>query len=108
MVAVKRYKFQALLTLRPEAAGRARVELGRYPSRVVVRAPIAESGRCRMFSALISTDWDGPYRPGGTRTIVTLVVACGDGGIPLGVGEHFQLWRGSDIGEGVVSRRLFI
>jgi hypothetical protein len=108
VVAVKRYKFQALLTLRPEAAGRARVALGRSPSRVVVRARNPESGRFRMFSALVSTDWDGPYRPGGTRTIVTLVVAGDDGGIPLGVGEHFRLWRGSDIGEGVVSRRLFI
>ncbi len=105
---MKRYKFQALLTLRPEAEGRARVELGRAPSRVVVRARNAESGRNRMFSALVSTDWDGPYSPGGNSTIVTLVVACDGGGVPLDVGEHFKLWRGADIGEGVVSRRLFI
>lgn len=105
---MKRYKFQALLTLRPEPDGRVRVQLGRAPSRVVVRARNADSGRTRMFSALVSTDWDGPYRPGGTRTIVTLVIAGDDAGVPLGVGEHFQLWRGADVGEGVVSRRLFV
>jgi hypothetical protein len=39
---------------------------------------------------------------------VTLRLSGDEVGDYLGVGEHFCLWLGDDVAEGVITRRLFV
>lgn len=106
---MKRYKYQALVTLNPAGDGTAPVKLGTDPRRMVVRAVNDESRRSQVFSVLVSSDDDGrPFRPGSDQVVVTLRLAGDDVGDYLHVGGHFDLWLGGDVGEGVVTRRLFV
>jgi hypothetical protein len=105
---VKRYKFQALVTLAGEKNSEPGVHLGPEPHRMVVRGRDEETMRSQFFSALISCDDDGPFRPGGCQQLVTMRLAGDDVASYFGIGEHFDLWLGDDIGRGVVTRRLFV
>jgi hypothetical protein len=40
--------------------------------------------------------------------LVTLQLAGDDVPDYLAVGSHFDLWLGSDVGEGIITRRMFI
>lgn len=104
----KSYKFQVLVTLLPAGDGAPCVKLGPAPRRMVVRAANGQTQRSQLFSALISSYEDGPFRPGNPRVIATLRVTGDDVGDYLGIGRHFDLWLGGDVGEGVVTRRLFV
>ena len=102
---VKRYKFQALVMLNgkePDARP------GPDPRRMVLRGRNDESRRSKLFSALISCDDDGPFRPGGRQQLVTVRLAGDDVAGYFGVGGHFDVWMGDDVGHGVVTRRLFV
>jgi hypothetical protein len=106
--AAKRYTYQALVTLYP---GSDKTLLGRWgaePHRMVVRGRSAESGHSQFFNALVSCEDNAPFRPGNPRVLVTLRVVGDDIAQYLGIGEHFNLWLGNDIGEGVITRRLFV
>jgi hypothetical protein len=106
---MKRYKYQALVTLHPVRDGTPQIELGTDPRRMVVRALNEETQRSQVFSALVSSDDDGrPIRRGSHQVVVTLRLAGDDVRDYLDVGGRFELWLGSDIGEGVVTRRLFV
>jgi hypothetical protein len=106
---VKRYKFQALVTLAGKKDAGPCAHLGPAPHRMVVRGRNEETRRSQFFSALISCDDDGPFRPGGRQQLVTMRLA-GDDDVAgyFGIGEHFDLWLGDDFGQGVVTRRLFV
>ena len=103
---VKRYKFQALVRLDGKTAPGGR--LGPAPRRMVLRGRNDETRRSQFFSALISCDDDGPFLPGGRQQLVTLRLAGDDVADYFGIGDHFDLWLGDDIGQGVVTRRLFV
>jgi hypothetical protein len=105
---MKSYKFQVLVTVLPAGDGTARVELGPSPSRVVVRARNDETMRSQIFAALINSYQDGTLRPESRRIIATLRVTGDDVDDYLHIGSHFDLWAGDDVGEGVVTRRLFV
>jgi hypothetical protein len=105
---VKRYKFQALVTLRASDAGPVCPELDAAPHRMVLRARSDESGRSEFFSALVSQDGCMPFRQENPRLLVTLRVAGEDIPEYFDVGRHFNLWLGEDVAEGVVTRRLFV
>lgn len=51
---VKRYKFQALVTLRRDGDGDPPARLGTAPRRVVMHGRNEESGRSQIFSTLVS------------------------------------------------------
>jgi hypothetical protein len=103
---MKRYKFQALVT--PSADdGEAREKLSSGSHRVVLRAENSETKRSQVFSALVDADEEGPFRPGKPEIVVTLRVIGDDVADYLDIGSHFSLWLGSDVGQGVVTRRLF-
>jgi hypothetical protein len=103
---MKRYKFQALVT--PSAGdGEAREKLSSGSHRVVLRAENSETKRSQVFSALVDADEEGPFRPGKPGIVVTLRVIGDDVADYLDIGSHFSLWLGSDVGQGVVTRRLF-
>jgi hypothetical protein len=105
---MKSYKFQVLVTVLPTGNGSPRVTLGPSPCRVVVRARNDETLRTQFFGALISSYYDGAFRPGNPRVIATLRITGDDVCDYLHIGSHFHLWAGGDVGEGVVTRRLFV
>ena len=108
MSIVKRYKFQALVTLYAAADGGPGAELGPAPRRMVLRGRNGESRRSQVFTALVSCEDGGPFRKGSPQVLVTLRLAGDDVPDYLQIGGHFDLWLGGDVGEGVVTRRLFV
>ena len=44
----------------------------------------------------------------GLRRVVTLRLAGDDVTDYLSIGGHFDLWLGSTVGDGIVTRRLFV
>jgi len=105
---VKRYKFQALVTLYEGGDRGPDATLGSAPRRMVVRGRNEETRRSQFFTALVSCDDDGPFRPGTSYRLVTLRLAGDDVADYFGIGGHFDLWRGGEVGQGVVTRRLFV
>jgi hypothetical protein len=105
---VKRYKFQALVTLTGQEESGPGPHLGPEPHRMVVCGRDEETKRSQFFSALISCDDDEPFRPGGCQRLVTMRLAGDDVASYFGIGGHFDLWLGDDIGQGIVTRRLFV
>ncbi|MGH3188825.1 MAG: hypothetical protein ACRDPY_19560 [Streptosporangiaceae bacterium] len=105
---MKRYKFQALVTLYQPPDGGSGVQFGPSPCRMVLRAQNDETHRNQVFSALVSSDDAGPFRPGSSRVLVTLRIMGDDVADFLGIGSSFRLWLGGDVGLGVVTRRLFV
>ena len=102
---MKRYKYQALVRLlRQEGSDQPAVLTG--PCRMVVRAENHETHATRLYSALVSAIEDRV--PGDPHVIVTVTVLGDDAGGCLAAGEDFTLWRGGDIGQGVVTRRVFV
>jgi len=102
VVTIKRFKFQAMVK---PTAGRhgVPVESDAVARRMVVRAENSPTHGSQLFSALVSGEGSlGPY------TIVTLRLSGDEVGDYLGVGEHFCLWLGDDVAEGVITRRLFV
>jgi hypothetical protein len=103
---MKRYKFQALVTpAADDAEAIGRLSSGSH--RVVLRAENTQTRRSQVFSALVDGDGEGPFRPGKPGFVVTLRVLGDDVADYLEIGSHFSLWLGSDVGQGVVTRRLF-
>jgi hypothetical protein len=104
---MKRYKYQALVTLEPQQDTDTQAALSGTACRMVVRAEHPGTHRHKIFSALVSSSDGSTLRP-GDHAVLTMRVLGDDAGEYLNPGDHFALWRGHDIGHGVVSRRLFI
>ena len=105
---IKRYTFQALVTLHDGGDGDPGATLGSAPRRMVLRGRNEESGRCQIFTALVSCDDEKPFRPGCPRMLATLRLAGDDVTDYLSIGGHFDLWLGNIVGDGIVTRRLFV
>jgi len=105
---VKRYKFQALVTLRGDGDGDPRARLGVEPRRMVLRGRNEEAGHSQLFSTLVSCEDGATFRSGTRRLLVTLRLAGDDVADYLETGGHFDLWLGGVVGHGVVTRRLFV
>ena len=105
---MKRYKFQALVTVRGEGDGSPCIRLGSAPRRMVLRGRNEESGRSQMFTSLVSCDDAAPFRPDSRQLLVTLRLSGDDVADYLEIGGHFDLWLGGVVGAGVVTRRLFV
>jgi hypothetical protein len=104
---VKHYKFQALIRLYPDGDEGSCARLEPAPRRMVLRGLNAETHRSQVFSALVSCDDGGPFRPGSDRVLATLRLVGDDVPDYVGIGGHFDLLLGRKIGEGVITRRLF-
>jgi hypothetical protein len=104
---MKRFKYQTLVTFAPAQDGGPWAKLPGPTCRMVVRARHRETHATKMFSALVSTGYESPAA--GDRTLTLTVIVLGDdAGDYLAPGERFVLWRGSDLGSGVVTRRIFV
>jgi len=104
---LKRYKFQALVTPLPDGTG-GTAALSSGSHRMVLRAENAETHRSQVFSALVDTEDSDTFNSGKPEIVVTLRVVGDDVAEYLDIGSHFSLWLGSDVGQGVVTRRLLI
>jgi hypothetical protein len=105
---MQRYKFQALVTPFADDDGDARSKLSSGSHRMVLRAENSVTHRSQVFSALVDGEDDGPFRAGSPQIMVTLRVVGEDIADYLGIGSHFSLWLGRDVGQGVVTRRLLL
>ncbi len=105
---MRRYKFQGLLTIGPAGGGGLAASPPGQLRRVVVRGEHHETHDSRIFSALVANNGDGSSWLSSGHAIVTVVLVGEDPGDYFHVGGRFALWRGSDVGHGVVTRRLFI
>lgn len=103
---MKRYKYQALVSLAPRAVGGLEALSCGSACRMVIRGCHHETGASRFFNALVTTSADTV--PGDSHTVLVVTVVGDDAGDYLGAGMDFALWRGHDIGHGVVTRRLFV
>jgi hypothetical protein len=103
----KRYKIQAMITLVPPRAGVTEPGLAGPTCRAVIRAEHHETHGRKFFPALLDVR-DDYVVPDAEHLVVTAVVLGEDARDYLAVGDHFALWRGRDIGQGVVTRRMFI
>lgn len=104
---IKPYKFQASVTLLPQPGVTRPPVLPAPACRVVVRAAQPGTAGSRLFSALITPGQDTV--PGDEWHTVLTVTVLGDGADEcLAAGRDFTLWRGGDVGRGVVTRRVFV
>jgi hypothetical protein len=107
--AMKRYKYCALVKLEPAEPGqRGGPPLPEAGGRVVVRAHHHETHRSKMFSALVTTTHGEQLQAADHSIQLTMTVLGDDACDYLEAGDTFALWRGHDIGQGVISRRLFL
>jgi hypothetical protein len=104
---MKQYTFQALVALYG-GDDDTRPVLGSAPRRMVLRGRNDESGRSQIYTALVGCDDERPFRPGCPRFLATLRLAGDDVTDYLNIGGHFDLWLGSTVGDGIVTRRLFV
>jgi len=104
---VKRYKYHALVRLdADEGGGHGGTALPESGGRVVLRARHHQTHDSKMFSALVTGPSGDPIRPAGHSLRLTMTVLGEDVSSYLEAGDSFALWRGHDIGHGVISRRL--
>lgn len=108
MACVKRFKFQALVTMNSGEDSEPGARLGPDPRRMVLRGRNDDTHRSRFFTALVSCDDGGPFRAGHPQQLVTLRMAGDDVAGYFVIGGHFDLWLGDEVGQGVVTRRLFV
>jgi len=99
----RQYKYRALVRLDPETNDS---EFPLRGGRVVVRAEHHDTHQNKMFSALVTGVHDEPLHARGHSLELTVTVVGEDAIEYLEAGDTFALWRGHDIGQGLISRRL--
>ncbi len=103
---MKRYKCQALVVPVRQPDGARVTVLTGSSCRMVLRAHHPGEADSRLFSALLSDGGDSI--PGDRHLFLTVTVVGDDAAEYLSPGCDFTLWRGADIGHGVVTRRVFV
>ena len=98
-----RYKFRAMLS--PASAGAG--DEGGQMHRMVLRARHHQSHGTKVFSALVTSD-DHPGWLGSDHAIATISLYADDAGDYFDIGDHFSVWLGRDVADGVVTRRLYV
>jgi hypothetical protein len=113
---VHRYKFQAFITL-GRAADATPGETDQVPApalppgqmqRMGLRGEHHQTHASHFFSALVANNGDSSAWLGDDHAIVTVMLSGAD--YPedyFSAGDHFALWLGTDVADGVVTRRLF-
>src|SRR5438067_13787120 len=111
----QRYKFQALLTLGTPAGaagGTASQPTAVDPPpghlrRMVIRGQRhGTQGKC-FFSALVANNGDASEMLDAGHEIVTVSLVAEEPAEYFSVGDHFWLWLGHDVADGVITQRLF-
>jgi hypothetical protein len=104
-VPARRFKYQAMVTMLPSEGGKPDAALPEPECRMIVRARPGHTHHTDIFSALVAASCEPP--PDTRHQLVTITVTGCAPGDCLDPGEHVTLWRGRDIAEAVVTRRIF-
>ena len=106
---MKLYKYLALVKLGAPVSGTSvSPPLCETDCRVAVRAHHHETHRSKIFSALVSTTHGEPLRASDHSIELTMTVLGDDACDYFEAGDIFAIWRGQDIGRGVICRRLLL
>ena len=105
---MKRYRFQALVTLGGSPEGSPAGEPGGQLHRVVLHGHSHKTGQGQFFSALAARSGDAAPWPDQDSVIMNVVLVCDDPREYFDIGDSFAFWLGSDRARGVVTRRLFV
>ena len=103
---MKRYKYQALITLYAAQQGGLQNSLPAPARCLVVRAHDQSSHRSKLFSSVLTAEDGRPLQPGDCGRIVIMQVNGDDATQYVHAGDRFELWLGHDVGHGIVSRRM--
>ena len=103
---MRRFKYQAVITLYPSQNGGLAASLPAQARCLVVRAHDHDAHRSKLFSSVVTADDGRPLQPGDCGRVVTMQVNGDDAQQYVHTGDHFELWFGTDVGYGVVSRRM--
>jgi hypothetical protein len=72
------------------------------------RLPGERERTCRrIFNALVANSGDSSEWIGDNHAIVTDMLRDDDAGEYFGAGDHFALWVGHDIADGIVTGRMY-
>ena len=114
----QRYKFQGMITRTRRVAAAldapddADVTTWNPPPgqmrRIVVRGEHHDTHGSHFFSALVAANDDGSDWLDDEHSIVTVMLAGDELDEYFCVGDHFALWLGHDVADGVITRRLFV
>lgn len=74
---------------------------------MVIRGHHHDTHGSQMFSALV-TNIDMSLLPGDQHLVLTLNLIGEHLAEYFDIGDTFALWQGSDLGHGVITRRLFV
>jgi hypothetical protein len=114
----KPYKFQAFVTVCPPPGGdvaspplpaAAALPPGQI-KRMAVRGEHHITHDTHFFSALVANSGDSSDWIGDNHAVVTVMLSADDADHAseyFGGGDHFALWIGHDIADGIVTRRLY-
>jgi hypothetical protein len=100
-------KFKALVTLDDDGASRIGADLPDQNCPFTLREKGADPKPSAFHKVMVSTDDGEPLRPGDVDHIVTMTLLT-EGSRPLAAGCRFDLWHGTKVGHGLVSRREVI
>jgi hypothetical protein len=111
----KPYKFQAFVTVSPpeaaDAGGPTVAASATLPpgkiKRMAIRGEHHVTHGTHFFSALVANNGDSSEWIGDNHAIVTIMLTADDAAEYLSAGDHFALWVGHDIADGIVTRRLY-
>jgi hypothetical protein len=117
-MSTKPYKFQAFVTVsspeegdaagtRPQAA--AALPPGKI-RRMAVRGEHHDTHSTHFFRALVANGGDNEEWIGDNHAVVSVTICADDAecaGEYLEAGDHFALWIGHDIADGIVTRRVY-
>jgi hypothetical protein len=123
------YKFQAFVTLVPRQPDQAGIGdsssvPGESPEsggtsassalprgeiqRMTVRGENHNTHGTQFFNAIVSNYGECADWIGADHAVVTIRLQGDDPADYFSAGDHFSLWRGRDIADGIVTRRLII
>jgi hypothetical protein len=105
---MKRYKYSAHIKMDPADADTDGMPPPGTTRRVTVRAHHRQTHSPRFFSALATAPAWIPLGPDDHGVDMTLSVLGDDVPDYLDAGDELALWRGREIGHGVITRRLFL
>lgn len=100
---MRRYKYRALVKMEQDTTSPWQ---GGTTWRVIVQASHHQTHHGQFFSALVTTA-EGTGPPPGDHSVEMTLAVLGDD-VPdyLDAGDPVKLWRGHDIGHGIITRRL--
>jgi hypothetical protein len=110
----KPYKFQAFVTIssghNPDPARALPAAAATLPpgqlKRMALRGEHHKTHDSHFFNALVANSDDNPDWIGDNHAIVTVMVTAEDAADYFCAGDHFALWLGHDIADGIVTRRV--